>query len=63
MWKLLFIALFFYCVLSEKETKKEDIQVVVAEQKEVKYGGPPLFTEVEQLTETEDITTEPTTEK
>jgi len=60
MWKLLLITLFFYCVLSEKETNKEEKQFVAVEQK---YGGPPLFTEVELLTETEDVTTEPTIEK
>ncbi len=60
MWKLLFIALFFYCVLSETEIKQET-QSVVVEHKEVKYGGPPVdeFYAETTITETEDPTTEP----
>jgi hypothetical protein len=61
MRKLLLITLFFYCVLSEKETKKEDKQFVVVEHNEVKYGGPPpeAFTITEETTETEVPTTVP----
>jgi hypothetical protein len=58
MWKLLLITLFFYCVLSEKETNKEEKQFVAVEHNEVKYGGPPVDEFYAETTMTEP-TTEP----